>query len=66
MRKQIDDEGEETNKLELDIDGLQFSKHQFLSDDFVLEDEKQLIYSAGLEINGVTVFDECMNDTWSS
>ena len=51
VRKQIDEEGEETEKLELEIDGLPFSKHQFISDDFILEDDKQLLYCAGLSLN---------------
>ena len=66
IRKQIDEDGEETEKLELDIDGLPFQKHQFISDDFILEDDKQLVYCAGLSLNKKEVFADSESDTWCS
>ena len=66
IRLQIDEDGEETEKLELDIDGLLFSKHQFVSEDFILEDGKQLLYCAGLALNKVDVFEKGAYETWSS
>ena len=66
LRLQIDEEGEETEKLELDIDGKPFSKHQYVSEYFILEDGKQLMYCAGLALNKVDVFEEGAYETWSS
>ena len=48
LRKRLDDEGEESENLELDIDGVPFKKHPFISKDFVADEEKQQIYCAGL------------------
>ena len=66
LRKKLNEEGEETETLELEIDGLPFSRHPFVSEDFILEEEKQLVYCSGLALNGVDVFDGGSSETWSS
>ena len=66
LRKRVDDEGNETENLELDIDGLEFSLHPFVSSDFVLDEEKQLIYCSGLVLNKVEVFAKNQSETWST
>ena len=66
LRKQVDDEGEDTDMPELEIDGTVFSKHQFISEEFSLEDEKSLKFCSGLALNGVEVFAEGECDTWSA
>ena len=66
LRKRVDNEGNETENLDLDIDGLEFSQHPFVSSDFVLDEEKQLVYCAGLSLNLVEVFANGQSETWSA
>ena len=66
IRKQIDEDGEETESLQLDIDGIEFSKHPYITKDFVLDEEKQLVYCSGLWFNGIQVFHNSESETWSS
>ena len=70
VRKQVDDEGEETDTLVLEIDGILFTKHPFVSPDFVLEEEKDRIIIVGFKVNGVLVFESERDtgeaETWSS
>ena len=66
LRKHVDNEGNETENLELDIDGLEFSQHPFVSSDFVLDEEKQLVYCAGLILNNQEVFFDEQSETWSA
>ena len=48
LRKSLDDEGEESENIELVIDGIPYKKHPYISQDFVVDEEKQQIYCAGL------------------
>ena len=66
LRRKLDEEGEETDSLDLDIDGLVFQMHPFVSSDFVLDEDKQLVLSLGLKINGKEIFQHGESETWSS
>ena len=48
LHKKENDDGEETEGLELEINGELFSRHPFISKDYVSAEDHHFIYCAGL------------------
>ena len=44
LRLKLDKEGEETEDIELAVEGQSYFKHPFVSEDFILDDDRVKIY----------------------
>ena len=53
MHLKLDEEGEETEDIDLDVEGKSYLKHPFVSEDFILDEDRQKVYCSGLQLNDV-------------